>query len=143
MFTFLKDLCPKLRNYWPIFNKGAIDVVGGSDLTSQNPQFATDQFGKENSALAITGQNDFWSAPTDYYFGSEYTITAWIRPTNFTWWARMLDFSNPSTQDSVFFAYSQGTTGCPGFNVLTDGIKLNDVPNYKCLTLGYWLVVIY
>lgn len=134
----MTGLCQYLRNYWPIYNGLATDVVGGADLTSANPQFTADMFGQTNSALYITGSSNYWSAPSGAYFSSSYSITAWVKPFSFGNWARVMDFGDLSAQESVWLAYSGGTTGKPAFNVFQNGLNVYANLSDEQLILNTW-----
>lgn len=49
--------------------------------------------------------------PADVYFDQDFTIMAWVKITNTTNWARIVDFANGPSADDVFLAASYAHTG--------------------------------
>ena len=98
-------------HYWPI-NPGLHDFVqGGQPNTSATATLADNRFGWTKSSLDING----WYLKTrpNYYFGGDFTISAWVWAKNFTSGARIIDCGNGANMDNVVFSYSWLTTGKP------------------------------
>jgi hypothetical protein len=83
-----------------------------------NVNYGSDNGGAINFA---GGDNDYIQFPAGVYFnGSSFTIQAWVYPVELTRnWNRIIDFGNGSDNYDVVYAFSQGTTGHPGFRIVT------------------------
>ena len=55
----------------------------------------------------------YLKALSNYYFGGDFTISAWVWPKNFTSGARIIDCGNGANMHNVVFSYSWLTTGKP------------------------------
>lgn len=120
-------------HFWPVDSgeTSVHDYINSSDLVSSSPQFTTDRFGNANSAMLINSLASSWSAPTGYYFGSQYTFTGWFRPHSFVLWGRIFDFGNGAPIDNVYITYScDYLTGLPsmGIHFGTDGVSRPSYP---------------
>lgn len=109
-----------LKNYWPIENETAYDVMSGSDLFSQTPTFSADQLGRSNSALRISNITNYWTAPNGSYFSNQFSITAWVKVHSITYWARLFEFRNADATTVVKLALSNETAGYPCFSLGSD-----------------------
>lgn len=58
---------------------------------------------------------DIWAQARSgvYFNGGDFTITAWVNPSNWDNWGRIIDFGNGAGTDNVLLALSETTTGLP------------------------------
>ncbi len=93
-----------LINYWS-FNGHTNDEVGNAHLFNlTNATFTQDRFGRANSAISFS--NGYAQVPSGVYFTREFTIMAWIKPREATYWPRILDFGVGMRKDNILLTYS-------------------------------------
>ncbi|RNA40073.1 glycoside hydrolase [Brachionus plicatilis] len=98
-----------LINYWPIENGETRDLVTSKDLfDSNNASFTQDRFGFDNSSLYFN--NGYINAPSGIYFGTEFTVLAWVKLKNYLEWQRLFDFGNGRENDNVCFSLSKSNS---------------------------------
>ncbi len=78
--------------------------------------FTWDRFGNANSALALNG--GFTQVPAGYYFSTpQFTVTAWVYPSQVGTWARIFDFGSSGTMltNSIELSLTSFSLNCPTF----------------------------
>ena len=90
-----------LTHYWPITSGTMHDVVGNAHMTQGTTptQYTSDRFGSANEALDLNG--GYTQVPSDVYFATAFTITAWVSPDNVGVWARLVDFGFADQTSSI------------------------------------------
>ena len=124
-----------LTHYWPISNGSMVDVVSyahmqqGASLLA----FASDRFGNPNSALNL---NQSWAyVPAGYYFDApQFTITAWIYPSQLGSGPRLIDFGNGLCLDIIDISLMQATY----LEIFTSSCVLNTLFSTNNLILDQW-----
>jgi hypothetical protein len=96
-----EELVSNLTHYWPISNQTAHDIRAGKNLYSQNPCYVSDRFGNPSSAFRVTNSTNFFQAPSDYYFSSEFTFILWSKYIDYSFMPRIFDFGNGIGYDNV------------------------------------------
>jgi hypothetical protein len=102
-------------------------VIPGTwyDLTTNGNNgtiYGNVNYGSDNGgAINFAGNNnDYIQFPSGVYFnGGSFTIQAWVYPVELTRnWNRIIDFGNGADNHCVVYAFSQGTSGRPGFRIV-------------------------
>ena len=102
-------------------------------------QIMPTQFGFSNTietsqslnALRFSGTPDYATLPSGVYFNGDFTIEAWVYPTAFSNWSRIIDFGNGAGSNNVLLAYTYSSSGKPALYVegtqfyVPDAIPLN------------------
>jgi hypothetical protein len=125
-----------LTHFWPIFNGTMIDVIGSAHMTQGNlASFVQDRFGDVNSALALNG--GWTQVPAGIYFNTpEFTISAWVYPSNVSSWTRIIDFANGCESHSITLVFSALTPNHPSLCLYTDSWYF--VESSQSITLDRW-----
>ena len=112
------DFSAYLTNYWPIANASMFDLVGNASMHQGfNTSFTADRFGNADSALSLNG--GYTQVPPGIYFdSSEFTISAWVYPSQLASWARLLDFGNGQSADNMAFSLQASTSDSPRVEIL-------------------------
>ena len=104
-----------LKHYWN-FDGNLNDSVGNAHLFGGiNRNFTFNRFNISNSAINLT--NGYLDMPPGVYLNSSFTLSAWIYPTKFVNWARVVEFANGAGVDTLLFAYSNQYSGKPTFDL--------------------------
>jgi hypothetical protein len=126
-----------LRHYWPIDNGSMKDVISSADMTQGNlTSFTMDRFGNLNSALALNG--GYTRVPSGVYFDSiEFTISAWVYPSNVGLNSRIIDFGNGRTANNIILSLSSGNLK-PYFQIFSRSNLVFTATSSKPLTENRW-----
>lgn len=113
-----------MTHFWPFDETaGMIDVFTNVNLTSPStPSYVADRNGNLNSAIRVSGDTSYLQAQADNYFGSEFTITAWLYVYDYSIslnWPRLMDFGNGNNLDNVVITYSKNTVAEQGIPTIT------------------------
>ncbi len=130
----------QLIDYWP-FCSNYIDIVTNKNLSNDmNVNFVSDRF--EVSKNAIDLSLGFLQAPNGVYFnGGDFTVMAWIKPTSFSAYSRILDFGNGDSgqeYDNIICAYNGPTPGEPYAEICRDSSRVLVLETDRSLELGKW-----
>ncbi|RNA39022.1 glycoside hydrolase [Brachionus plicatilis] len=94
-----------LVNYWPIENGTTNDLINLKNMHSPfNAEFTEDRFGNPNSAITLN--HGYMTVPGGIYFGSAFTILAWVKIKSYEKWQRFLDFGNEGNSDNILIKLS-------------------------------------
>ena len=96
-------------NYWA-FCGNLNDLVGSENgFGGSNAILTSDKYGLPSSALDLS--TGYIQLPSNVYFNSEYTVTAWLKIRSFKSNSRIIEIGNGCQNDSVIFALSNLKTG--------------------------------
>ena len=128
-----------LTNYWPITNGTMHDISGGNAHMTQGSKtlFATDRCGTPDSALNLNG--GFTHVPAGIYFKSEFSITAWVYPSNVGSWARLIDFGGLLSKNyNIMFSLSSDGLDMPSLQISDKSSWKFQAQSSQALTLNTW-----
>jgi hypothetical protein len=92
-------------------------------------------------AGSFDGSDNYIQLPSGVYFnGGSFTISAWVYPTAFNSWSRVIDFGNGPNADNVLLAITNGTSGRPDLGIHTP-YGNNDFEANASLPLNQWSFV--
>ena len=132
-----------LEAYYPLDNGVAIDASGnGNDGTNFGATATNDRFGNTNSALSFDGNSHYVQCKTGAYFGSNYTVPAWVNPVAYNSYSRILDFGNGGPSYNTDLALSSGTSGQPYFEVYIGGAQIGECTSPSVIPLNKWTQVV-
>jgi hypothetical protein len=87
--------------------------------------------------LSLDGTGDYLQAPTNTWFsGGDFTLEGWVRPRSYGNWSRLIDFGNGGASDTIFLAYSDGTTGRPAVQI--HGSSMSSLTSPFAIPLNQW-----
>ena len=117
------------------------DTISGTSLIyGNNVNFTLDRYNKTKSAIQLN--NGYMNVSSGvYFYGGDFTVTAWVRIKTHVNWARLIDFGNGEANDNVFVYLSYVDTDKPGFKVFQGNTSLDfgvDVASNISLILGKW-----
>ena len=103
-----------------------------------NGQFAkltTDRFGNTNAAIKLN--DGYYEIPSGvYFYGGDFTVSAWVKITIEKSWARLIDFGNGEANNNVHIFLSNGQG--PGFQVYKNSSPSGNVVSPVKLNVGEW-----
>lgn len=96
---------------------------------------------QQTYAGSFNGSDDYIQLPSGVYFnGGSFTISAWVYPTAFNSWSRVIDFGNGPNTDNVLLAITNGTSGMPDLGIHTP-YSSNDFEANASIPLDQWSFV--
>ena len=97
--------------YYPM-NSDASDASGNNfNGVNYSCAPASDRFNNPGYALYFDGNGAYIDVPDGVYFDGNYTVSAWINPSEIRNWSRLIDFANGPGDNNVLCAISMNTTG--------------------------------
>ncbi len=107
---------------------------------------ALNRFDEVGQALRFNGTNGFIDVPDGVYFtGGDFSISAWINPTAWNTWSRVLDFGNGPNNNNILLAATNGTVGRPAvqiYNGTTPG-TVHTSPVGVTAPIGQWTHLVF
>jgi hypothetical protein len=127
-----------LTHYWPFENGTMRDVIGSADMTQgSSTSFVADRFGNVNSALALNG--GWTQVPAGVYFDTiEFTISAWVYPSNVGSSSRIIDFGNGLDSNNILLSLSSFNTLQPNFYIFSGPTIVLSALSTKPITENQW-----
>jgi len=101
------------RMEWLKFDANTADSSGsGNHATAVGgTSYISDRFGNSVNAIQLNGTNGHVTLPAGVWFNGAFAVSAWINPTTYANWSRVIDFANGAPGDNVVFAITNGTSG--------------------------------
>ncbi len=132
-----------LEAYYPLDNGIANDASGnGNDGTNFGAVAASDRFGNTNSAMSFDGNGHYIQCKTGTYFGSNYTVSAWVNPIAYNTYSRIMDFGDGSPYQNTDMALTSANSGLPYFEAYIAGTQVGDVGSPSVIPLNNWTQVV-
>lgn len=125
-------------DYWPINDQDLRDYVNGNKMVKCTyAVFTKDRFNRSNSALYLN--NGYCQvSPGVYFNGSDFTVTAWIKPIQSGIWSRLIDFGNGPNTDNVFVAYIRGQLLTPFVSIYQSSAVTSSCSSSNKLNVNEW-----
>ena len=89
-------------------------------------------------ALSFNGTVQYVVMPTNTWFGSQFTIEAWVYERAYATYMRVIDFGNAGCSDSVLLCQN-GNTGQPAFIIFYGNTSSQVVASPQPLPLNQWV----
>ena len=126
-------------NEWTM-NNTTLDSVRCNDLKLVAPAMFVQESILPIPLYSVKINGGYLTAPPDVYFdGSPFTVTVWVFVYSVKHWSRVLEFCNGIYIDTVLFALSFETTGCPVFQTIINYNFMNfNSRTLSNLTLNVW-----
>ena len=124
-----------LKHHWPMNGNGN-DIVGGAHAIEQvNIGSTSDRFNSPNKAMIFA--SGYFTLPAKSYFTeSDFTVTAWVKVSRYSFYARIIDFANGPDSDNVVLTFFE-TTGKPEAIMLNGSIR-KYASSTTVLSLNTW-----
>ena len=115
--------------YFP-FNGNANDASGNDNSgTNFGAVLTGDRFGNTNSAYSFDGVGAYIQCKSAAYFGSNFTITAWVNAAAYNDWSRILDFGNGAPADNTGIVLATPPSHQPQFFT-----EVGAVAGFNCIS---------
>lgn len=142
--TLPASLSTGLLLYYPM-NGNANDASGNSlnGVTNAGVSAAIDRFGYANAALKCNGTNGYIdAADANYFTGTDFTISAWVKVGAYATWSRLMDFGNGPGNNNVLIGLTNGTTGRPAAEIYINAATGGQITSPSTqLPLNQWALV--
>lgn len=105
-----------LQYYWP-FNNGLTDIVSNFNILKVvNGNFTTDRLNRNLSAMKLS--YGYLQLPAGNYISGDFTISTWIKVTEYYAVMRLLEFSDPNLYYLIRILITDETTNSSFFRIV-------------------------
>jgi hypothetical protein len=131
-----------LEAYYAL-NGNATDSSGnGNNGTNFGAVAASDRFGNAGGAMAFSGAGNYIRCKSGAYFGSQYSVTAWVNATAYNSSSHILDFGNGQAADNTDLALTSGNSGLPYFEAYIGGTQVGDCGAVTPIGSNQWVYLV-
>lgn len=128
--------------YYPM-NGNSNDASGNgiNGISNAGVTPAVNRFDEVGQALRFNGTTGFIDVPDASYFtGIDFTVSAWINPTSWNFWSRVLDFGNGPNNNNIILAATNGSVGRPAIQIFNGAAPGNvyTSPSGVTAPIGQW-----
>ena len=92
--------------------------------------------------MLFDGIGNYIQCKTGAYFGSNFTISAWVNATAYQRYSRILDFGNGPAADNTDLPLTSGTSGMPYFEAYIGLVQIAACSSPSIIPSNSWVHVV-
>ena len=127
---------------WLFTSESSEDSIMGNNLTVGETVAIYNCYDHLGELRGCVGLNKgYYTIPTDVYFNSEFTLTAWVKPdTDSDKYSRIVEFGNGKANDNVILMMNSDSTSTfyPQFCVVHNSNTQKCIGSSTALSLNNW-----